>query len=276
MTEVDLGAGIGTYLYAIGADTGRPPPQPTGLLGAPVRTFAEAGLVAYVGPVPLAEFGEEALRRNLEDLGWLEATARVHHRVVEVVAREGPVAPVRLVTVYRGEGQVRDLLRRHAEEFAALLDRVRGRSEWGVKVYAVAPPEAPAGSGRAAGGARAVGSGAGAGGERPGAAYLKRRRSGLRSREEAWRRAAARAEHVDAVLSALAVATRHHRPQNPQLSGRTDWMVLNGAYLVDDDRGEEFTATVERLREPQLDVELTGPWAPYSFTIADPGREAGA
>lgn len=269
MTDTGAAAGTGTYLYAIGADTGRAPPEPAGLLGAPVRTVAEAGLVAFVGPVPLAEFGEEALRRNLEDLGWLEATARVHHQVVEVASRQGPVAPVRLVTVYRGEEQIRDLLRRRAGEFADLLERVRGRSEWGVKVYAVAPPEAPAGD-------EGTGTGGGGGGEKPGTAYLKRRRSGLRSREEAWRRAAARAEHVDAVLSGLAVATRHHRPQDPQLSGRTDWMVLNGAYLVDDDRGEEFAATVERLGEPELDVELTGPWAPYSFTIADSGQGGGS
>lgn len=274
MTEPGAGAGTGTYLYAIGADTGRPPPALTGLLGGPVRTLAEAGLLAYAGPVPLEEFGEEALRRNLEDLRWLEATARVHHQVVEAVAREGPVAPVRLVTVYRGEDQIRAMLRAHAGRFADLLTRVRGRREWGVKVYAVAPPEPAPDTGRA--GAAAAAATAGAGAERPGAAYLKRRRAGLRDREEAWRRAAARAEHVDAVLSGLAVATRHHRPQDPQLSGRAEWMVLNGAYLVDDDQGAEFAAAVERLRVPELDVELTGPWAPYSFTIADPAQEGGA
>ena len=36
--------------------------------------------------------------------------------------------------------------------------------------------------------------------------------------------------------------------QDPQLSGRDDWMVLNGAYLVDEDRGEEFAAAVDALR----------------------------
>jgi hypothetical protein len=67
------------------------------------------------------------------------------------------------------------------------------------------------------------------------------------------------------------VARRHHRAQDAQLSGRDDWMVLNGAYLVDDERGEEFAAAVAALREPELDVQLTGPWAPYSFTITEPG-----
>lgn len=263
MTEARAVTGTGTYLYAIGGDTASAPPRGlTGLLGGPVRTVAESGLRAYVGEVPLEEFGEEPLRRNLEDLAWLEATARAHHQVVEAVAETGPVVPVRLVTVYRGEEQVRGLLRDRAGEFSGLLARVVGRSEWGVKVYVLAPAEDASEREGARREAEA--------GDRPGTAFLKRRRTSLRSREDAWRRATARAEHIDRVLSGLAVATRHHRPQDPQLSGRDDWMVLNGAYLVADDRGAEFAAAVEALREPDLDVRLTGPWAPYSFTIPDP------
>ena len=39
-------------------------------------------------------------RAALEDLDWLEETARAHHHVVDAVARTRPTAPVRLVTVY--------------------------------------------------------------------------------------------------------------------------------------------------------------------------------
>jgi hypothetical protein len=158
------------------------------------------------------------------------------------------------------------MLRDRAEEFAELLVRMSGRKEWGVKVYAVgqgtpadsAPPDRRAGEET----------------ERPGTAYLKRRRTSLRGREEARRRAVNRAAHVDAVLSRIAVATRHHRAQDPQLSGRADLMVLNGAYLVDDGRADDFAAAAEALREDDLDVQLTGPWPPYSFTISDPGDDA--
>ncbi|GAA4602903.1 GvpL/GvpF family gas vesicle protein [Actinoallomurus liliacearum] len=259
----------GTYLYAIARDTGTPlPPGLTGLLGAPVRTVTEAGLAAYVGTVPLAQFGEAALKRNLEDLAWLEATARAHHQVVEAAAETGPVAPVRLVTVYRGDEQIQGLLRDRAEELADVLARVAGCREWGVKVFATPQGGAPDDTG--AGDAAESPSG------RPGTAYLKRRRTNLRTREEAWRRAASRAERIDSVLAGIAVARRHHRAQDPQLSGRDDWMVLNGAYLVDDERGEEFAAAVAALRDPELDVQLTGPWAPYSFTVGEPGAGGAA
>jgi hypothetical protein len=46
-------------------------------------------------------------------------------------------------------------------------------------------------------------------------------------------------------------------------------MVLNGAYLVDDDRRDEFAAVLDGLREPGIEIQLTGPWAPYSFTTLE-------
>lgn len=157
----------GTYVYAITRDTDAPGSAGlTGVAGTPVRTVADAGLVAYVSTVPLDRFGEEPLRRSLEDLDWVSEMARAHHRVVEAVAGTAPTAPVRLVTVYGGDEQVRELLRDRRKDFTALLSQVAGRSEWGVKAYArreTAPPP----------GEEAAGA---AGSDSPGIAYLKRRR----------------------------------------------------------------------------------------------------
>ncbi|MBB4936130.1 hypothetical protein FHR32_000435 [Streptosporangium album] len=222
-----------------------------------MRTVEHAGLVAYVSTVPLEEFGEEPLRRSLEDLDWIGATARAHHHVVESVAETVPTAPVRLVTVYSSEEQVSDLLARRHDDFVAVLSRVVGRREWGVKAYAAretAPPPAEEEP---------------TGGDGPGTAYLKRRQASLHSREDAWRHTAAQAERVHTTLADVAVASLRQRPQDPELSGRTESMVLNGAYLVDDDRVGEFTAALDALREREIDLELTGPWAPYSFTALD-------
>ncbi|MEV0198620.1 GvpL/GvpF family gas vesicle protein [Nonomuraea sp. NPDC050691] len=281
--------GSGTYLYAVAAEEGqhRGGALPRGIAGGEVRAIGRAGLVAYVSSVPLDQFGEEPLRRSMEDLDWLEETARAHHRVVEAVAREVAVVPVRLVTVYSGDAQVGALLEERYEDFARALARVAGRQEWGVKVYAASGDEADepgerrgrpaeaAASERATGGRGAeedtAGEAGGAGKEpeRPGTAYLKRRQQHIRGREEAWRQAGARAERIHGALSSIAVASRRHRAQDPQLSGRPESMLLNGAYLVDRERGEEFARAVEELREPGGDVQLTGPWAPYSFAVLD-------
>jgi hypothetical protein len=253
---------MGTYLYAVALDRDAAPSEGlTGVTGGPVRVIAHAGLVAYVSAVPLTEFGEEPLRRSLEDMDWLGETARAHHRVVEAVAAKAPTAPVRLVTVYNDEAQIRALLERRHDDFVELLSRVAGRQEWGVKVYA-APSAAPPAAEPAAQSS-------------PGTAYLKKRQASLQTREESWRQAVARAERIHDTLSSAAVASHRHRPQDPELSGREEWMVLNGAYLVDEDRAEQFRRVVEGLRGEGIDVELTGPWAPYSFTTAVETGESG-
>ncbi|MFG3440877.1 GvpL/GvpF family gas vesicle protein [Nonomuraea sp. NPDC047897] len=254
-----MAADAGTYLYAVARDTGAAPPEElTGVAGTPVRAITGAGLAAYVSTVPLDEFGEEPLRRSMEDLDWLDRTARAHHHVVEEVARRAATVPVRLVTVYSGDDQVRALLDGRRDDFTQALARVAGRREWGVKVYAGA--DEGSSSGRPDEGTRAAS---------PGTAYLKRRQADLRSREEAMRRAGARAEQVHDVLRSIAVASRRHRAQDPQLSGRREGMVLNGAYLVDDERGQEFARALEELRAQGGEIELTGPWAPYSFAVLD-------
>ncbi|MEO3814813.1 GvpL/GvpF family gas vesicle protein [Sphaerisporangium sp. B11E5] len=257
----------GTYLYAVTQERDRVDPavlsELTGVSGTPVRVLVHAGLVAYVSTVPLSEFGDEPLRRSLEDLRWVGETARAHHRVVETVAHDAATAPVRLVTVYAGDEGVVAMLERRGAELRALLTQVSGRDEWGVKAYAAPrpaepPPEEPGGPPSG-----------------PGTAYLRRRKAGLRSREERQRECAEQAERIHTALAAVAVDSRRHRPQDPQLSGREDPMLLNGAYLVDGDRRAEFAAVLESLRGPGVTIELTGPWAPYSFTAVEPETPAG-
>ncbi|GII92861.1 GvpL/GvpF family gas vesicle protein [Sinosporangium siamense] len=248
----------GTYLYAVATDLDKPAPTDlTGVSGGAVRVISHSGLVAYVSTVSLDEFGEEPLRTSMEDLDWLSRTARTHHQVVETVAVSAPTAPVRLITVYSGDEQVEDLLRRRREDFSEVLARIAGRWEWGVKVYAeaVGPPSSPE---TAPGGGEET---------NPGTAYLKRRQASLRDREKDRRHAVAAADEIHETLSAYAVAARRHRTQDPQLSGRQEWMVLNGAYLIDGDNGEEFTRILDGLRKPGIQAELTGPWVPYSFTV---------
>jgi hypothetical protein len=49
-------------------------------------------------------------------------------------------------------------------------------------------------------------------------------------------------------------------------------MILNVAYLIDDDRADAFAAAADELRArlSGVRIELTGPWPAYSFTELDP------
>ncbi|MEV4757135.1 GvpL/GvpF family gas vesicle protein [Micromonospora sp. NPDC049559] len=256
------------WLHAVtpGPDAGRLAGI-TGVGGGPVRPVAADGLVAVVAPVAPTEYGEVALRRNLEDLTWLERVAREHHRVADVLARLGPVVPARLATVYRDEGGLREALAQRRDDFRAAFDRVAGRVEWGVKAYAVPGAGAAASAPAASGGAGGAGT-----------AYLLRRRAQLAATEAAGRAAARAAQATHEALARHARAARRHAPQDRGLSGVPEQMLLNGAYLVDADGGTDFANLVEALagRYPAIRLELTGPWPPYSFAdIDDGGRHDG-
>ncbi|HJQ47577.1 MAG TPA: GvpL/GvpF family gas vesicle protein [Amycolatopsis sp.] len=254
----------GIWLYAVTARADRP--LVPGVAGEPVRLVEAAGLTAVVGDVPLASFGEEALYRNLEDLDWLAGVARAHDAVVATVPGAGPVVPVRLATVYRDDDGVRAMLERRAADCHRSLDRVTGRTEWGVKVFAAPAMESTGESTVESTGGPAGPSRGGAG-----TAYLARRRAALVWRERHEQRAAEQAESVRHRLAQLAAGARRHPPQSRTLTGDNGRMIGNLAYLVDDDRGTAFTEAVTACDQEHdaIRVELTGPWPPYSFAALE-------
>jgi hypothetical protein len=253
------------YVYAVCRPLGAPlQAQLTGVAGAPVKQLPHQGLIAVVSEVPERDFAEEPLRAHLEDLDWLAATARAHQGVIDALTVVTTPLPLRLATVFRDDSAVRCMMQAEEEHFRSTLERLEGRVEWGVKVYletepaeatAAAPPAPKAASGRD---------------------YLRRRRQQTRAQEDLWQRAEAFATQLHGKLCALAEDSRLHAPQTAVLSGAAGRNVLNAAYLVPRARSEEFVEVVDRTKDdaPGLRVELTGPWAAYSFVGELPGEEA--
>ncbi|MFE4702538.1 GvpL/GvpF family gas vesicle protein [Streptomyces sp. NPDC056738] len=215
------------YVYAIC----RPFPaalsaELTGVGGVPPKLLRHGDLIAVVGSVPERDFAAEPLRRRLEDVHWLEATARAHQGVLDALTAVTSPLPLRLATVLRDDSGVRVMIDERREDFLRTLDRLDGRVEWDVRVYADAAPE----------------------------------------QAEAFTRRLHRS------LSECAEENRLLTPANPASSrqapsGEEGQQVLDAAYLVPRADSGEF---VERLNsegeEAGIRVELTGPWAAYSFT----------
>jgi hypothetical protein len=238
-----IASGTGTALYVFGVV-----PADANVSAELVRSGDVAALVRRVD---LAEFGEEPLRRNLEDRDWLEAAVRAHDDVLAQAVGRVPLVPLRFGTVYTNEDGVREMLDERRADLSEALARLSGCVELGVKVFlrgAAPRDEAGPASGRE---------------------YLLRKQ---RARDSA---AAAHGAAFDSVralhdrLLALADDARVNRPQPPELSGRSEPMLLNAAYLVRTDRQPEFTAAADDGADDGIEVVLTGPWPAYNFV--EPG-----
>ncbi|MFF0473542.1 GvpL/GvpF family gas vesicle protein [Streptomyces sp. NPDC004284] len=279
-----------TYVYAAAPDTRRLRAELVGVRGvsgAPVsllgllgesenervpdgtpRTSGPKDAVAFViSRVAPHEFDERALKRRFEDLEWLEGVARAHNEVVQTIARHHTVLPLRLATVYQNDDRARRALVAQRPALAERIALLRGQSEFGVKLYvsSAAPSEGQRGEAVADSGDTA--------GLSPGKAYLRRRRAQHSAQESRYLHARQAAERIEALASRFTPHRVRHPAQRGALAG-PDENVLNDAYLVPDERADAFRAALTTVTQDidGVRIEVTGPWAPYSFAMPPPRR----
>jgi hypothetical protein len=161
-----------------------------------------------------------------------------HERVVEDLMARGAVLPLRFGTTLGGEEELAGSLESRHDELVRALERVQGRVELGLRVV---PAHAASGESRERG-------------ERSGRAYML-------ERLERHRRSEAVAAELHEPLAAGARASRLRAQPAPPA-------ILVAAYLVDRDDVDRFRAQADALAAARddVDVTVTGPWPPYSFS----------
>lgn len=275
MTAVDLPPLVGvadrqataTCVFAVRHDGG---PDLAGVRGhedggpLDLLVLPGTGLAAVVQAVPAAEFTQEALRRRLSDPRTLESCARAHHAVITAAAAGGPVVPLPLATLFTGPGSAVAALAEQRSRFLAVLDRVKGRAEWAVKVHVTTVDRAPE---------AAPDDAAAAGRPGAGAAYLARVRGRERDRQARQDAIRQEGDHVHQVAAAFAAGAVRRPPHGTAITGENRRQILNSAFLVDDGRAADLVAAVRALSGTRagldVQVDVSGPWVPYSFTGDD-------
>lgn len=257
------------YLYGIvPPDAPEPDGDLLGLDDAPVRLVRFGRVAAAVSDLPASLYADAALDQRLEDLDWVGQRGIAHERVLDWFAERGPVVPLSLFSLHRDDARLAERLEDDAPRLEALLERFRGRREWGVKLWrrdAALEPRldelSPTLRALAAELEQAA----------PGRRFLlEKKRQTLRSEE--LRRVSARISHT--VFGSLReVADRAASVPLPQAPPRSDRVLtLHAAFLVED---ASFPAFQRRLGELAgefqpfgLEFEFTGPWPPYHFVEA--------
>ena len=254
----DGGERPGAALYAYGITrAGLPVPDDVEALtgDAPLRLVTVDDLALLVSPVHADQLHVD--EDDLSETGRLATLARGHDAVVRAAARTGPVLPLRFGTVVPDESAARRLLAEHGDSARHRLGRIGDAREWGVKLVRRLDQPVPVGP-------------------RPsdrigvtGTEYLTRRRQALDQYDSAE---AAAEEAAQLLIDTL----RPHVTETVRRGGSPgSSLLLDLAVLVGADGEAAFLATAAELRqrlEPDgLEVEVSGPWPPYSFASLEDG-----
>jgi hypothetical protein len=250
--ETELGLGraerrdaVGTYVYGVVRSGVRMSREPVGIdPGAPVRLLESRGLAALVSEVPLAEFDEAGLRRNLRDAAWVERRARAHERVLEGALATTAVVPLRVCTVLVDDQQVIEMLGRDYGVLVDALERLTDRAEWRVQAFS------PLGAIEREDLRRSVQRGEG-------------------DYDEGVSAGAEWAGEIYADLALFAEEALRNPLQARESNGRAGEMILNGVYLVDDQQASAFRSAARELAERYagrgVEIVVTGPCPACNF-----------
>jgi hypothetical protein len=235
--------------------------------GYPVTLQAHRDLAAVVSAVPMNEWGDGALQANLADMVWLEARVRGHQAVLDALLPRATLLPMKFATIYFSPAGLEELLATRYDEFVTWLGHLRGRQEWGLKLYCdesalaehIARISPDVQRMRAAIESKSKG-----------AAYLLTRKLQEINALEAERVSLEVADRAHTTLAQLSVAARLNPWQGTEVTGRSERMLLNVAYLVDEAALGPFRAALAEVAGQYegsgFQFELSGPWPAYNFT----------
>lgn len=271
MTSEPHRAECGWYLYGIVLDPGSEALD-TGISGADApRLIRHGELAVIVAPVPLAEYGAEALRPRLRDPVWLEAAVRRHHEVVERIHSARVILPTKFGSIYASVDDVLHALQHGENELRERLTALADCDEWSVHLYAtphqalerMAARDGPIDRLERLEQEIAIAS--------PGRAYFLRRKVDEARAQETERALTELADTAHERLAAHAVASEiaaSERRTTPPADEEIE--VLRAAYLVQRSRSPAFLAELDDVAVGIRDA-WTGPWPPYSFAALESG-----
>jgi hypothetical protein len=247
-----------------------------------VELIREGPVAAVASRIGLDQFVPERLQgKTRDDIRWLGKIAARHNEIICQAAATSAVLPLRLGTVFHSRESLHAALLCRQTAIGDLLRRFGNRREWGIKLYVerdaedkerhscLPPPHflalrrentPPREGCEAAGALSAV---------RSGTAYMSRQKTQIETHR---RRQVNLQQAVRSVEQCLANQAEHScriRGLPAELTGRSEEMVFNAAFLLPSSAQDSWLETVERIgRDVQrqgLLLEVSGPWPPYHF-----------
>jgi len=265
---------VGLYAYGL---VGRSPRQ-LNILGIDKKNkvaFVEGkGICVIVSKINTDKFQDE-IKKLLSKLtktasavpSGAEGILRRHEDVVDTLMKLTTVVPFKFGTILKDEKAALKMLQDYEVRFKKLLSKFRGRAEWGLKAYVdnhefkkhLVQIESPPKNLEEEKGKLSKG-----------AAYLLGRRMEEESKVNVSARLTKASEGIFQEAGEYAYESKLNKTLPQKLTGKNKEMILNTAYLIEKGKVARFCKQVKKLIEKYesmgIEIELSGPWPPYSFT----------
>lgn len=228
-----------------------------------VSQVKQEDLVAIVSEVSEEEFGEENLKKNLSRLEWVEAVVRNHESVMESVREQSTIIPFRFPTIFRSQNSLHEFLQTHYDALKNLLENLKGKEEWGAKIYISAEQQqmflAESKEIREIDEALKTAS--------AGKAYLLKKKRETLANQNVSKSLQEILDLLYERLKEKSVRAKRNPVLPKAVTEREDEMILNAAFLVESSKREQFLEALEAAKKdfPFLTVERSGAWASYNF-----------
>jgi len=252
------------YLYCVTAK--QPEIKPAESLVDSLYSLGHKGLYAVAGTVEKSEFGEQNLKKNLADLEWVKTKISLHEKVIEGMMNNTCVIPFKFATLFNTNDSLKAMLTEYAEEFKAILKKLKDKEEWGVKIYcdreklkaSIINYEAEISKIENEINSSSMGK----------AYFLKKKKDEL-IKDTLNKKINECGQESFELLKELSVEARINKLLPREVTERQEDMILNSAFLVGKDKVGNFVDRVDSLKmryeDQGFSIVCTGPWPPYNF-----------
>lgn len=250
------------YVYCVVPAALEPGALPRGIDDSAVHLVCSGALAALTCSLNSASYASDTIADRVGDPEWLSSRAIAHDAVITWAGDRGAVVPLPMWVMFADASGVSRMLADREREFTDALARVKGAREFCVRVAAdrlalsAAAEQMDTTLADLEERARHAA---------PGEAYLLGRKL-AEARKAGTRDAAVRiAEDSHHALSQESRSNIARATPAASAQG----LILDGAYLVDDENYEQFrtilTGLMRKFEPAGVHFDFTGPWPPYHF-----------
>jgi len=260
----------GFYLYCIREKTNSNFPA-KGIDGGVVFAIPYQDLEAIVSHVSLDKFGSEEIQKKAqEDLKWIKEKAQIHEYIIEQAMRAGPnlisVIPMKFGTIFKAEESLKESLSSHYEQFRNSLEKLKGKQEWGIKVYFkedIFRKNIEDKNETILAKKKEIKS------MPKGIAFFAQKQIDEIVNQERGKELDGIIEEIYKCLGQLAFSKNKDKLLEKGFTGKIEEMVLNAFYLIEEKELAQFQEKVEEIKgkynSKGIEVGMNGPWPSYHF-----------